>query len=583
MSITPPEQRLRPRDYLLLGAICLVLFGYALLDGRVLTMHEAVLPQSAREMMADHDWLIPKFGGQPWLERPPVPQWITVALASLCGACDSEAVVRAGPALMGTLVVLLVAWMASLFYGRGIGLLSGVALATMWEFSTYATDAEPDIYLCAVVTAALALFVRLEFLPRPADERPEFLGGRPWGVLAFFVLLGMTNLAKGLVFGTLMVSVPAGGFLLWRADLSAIRRYVWLWGWAAFAVVALAWPVAMYWQYPDVLDLWKSDYVGRLEGYYTGVSEPAWYYLAMLPWVMLPWTPIALLGLAVTWRRAFRERSLPERFLWAWAVLTPAVFSIPHGKHHHYLLQCLAPWAVLAALGSVRLWQFMRALPGRLSSPATGSLLFGSVGLVLLIVFRSDFDAPPWFFWAVLIVWPVAISALAWAVTRADGPVALGGVMIFLVGLNCVLYSYKTHCYDRYEDDSAFVHGVRGAARPDRPLLVNQDRHPLEGFWLLFYLDERARLLHNLTYLRDESIPGPEVYVVARARDEAALAAYGKSEVVLQSRHTRGEESPADRWTLFLVRLDEHLERRPADLPMSPMQVTGRAEGPYLQ
>src|SRR5581483_1180355 len=144
-------------------------------------------------------------------------------------------------------------------------------------------------------------------------------------------------------------------------------------------------------------------------------------------------------------------------------------------------------------------------------------------------------------------------SALAWAVTRADGRVALGGVMIFLVGLNCVLYSYKTHCYDRYEDDSAFVRGVRSTARPDRPLLVNQDRHPLEGFWLLFYLDERARLLHNLTYLRDESIPGPEVYVVARARDEAALAAYGTSEVVLQSRHTRGEESPADRWTLFLV------------------------------
>ena len=82
--------------------------------------------------------------------------------------------------------------------------------------------------------------------------------------------------------------------------------------------------------------------------------------------------------------------------------------------------------------------------------------------------------------------------------------------------------------------------------------------------------------------MRDERIAGPEAYVVARARDQAALGAYGTPEVLLQSRHTRGEASPADRWTLFLVRLDDHLERRSADLRMSPLQVTGRADGPYL-
>jgi 4-amino-4-deoxy-L-arabinose transferase-like glycosyltransferase len=584
MSISPPEQRLRRPDYVLLGAVCLVLFGYALLDDRELTMHEAVLPQSAREMMADHDWLIPKFGGQPWLERPPVPQWITVGIASLVGHCDSEAVVRAGPVLMGTVVVLLVAWMASLFYGRGIGLLSGVVLATMWEFCNYATDAEPDIYLCAIVTAAMALFARLELVPRA--DRPEgraFLGGRPWPVLAFFVLFGMTNLAKGLVFGTLMVAVPVTGFLVWQADLRAVRRYVWLWGWLAFGVMALAWPMTMYWQYPDVLDLWKGDYVGRLGGTYSHVSEPAWYYLVTLPWVMLPWTLPALLGLGLTWRRAFRERSAPERFLWAWAVLTPVAFSIPHGKHHHYLLQCLAPWAVLAALGAVRLWQAVRAWPTWLRHPAAGALTWGLPGVVLLVVFRSRLPGPAWLFPALLVGWPAAVFGLCWSATRPDGRLALGGLLTLLVPLYCAGYSYKTHCYDRYEDDSEFVREVRTAARPGQPLLVNQDAHPLEGFWLLFYLDERAHLLHNLTFLRDERIAGPEVCVVARARDKAALAAFGTARVLLQSRHTRGETSPADRWTLFLVRLDDHLQRRPADLYISPLQVTGRAEGPYLR
>src|SRR5581483_3882276 len=112
---------------------------------------------------------------------------------------------------------------------------------------------------------ALALFVYLQFRRPSADgESLGFFGGRPWPVLAFFVLFGMTNLAKGLIFGTLMVLVPVGGFLLLNADLPAIRRYVWLWGWLVFAAVAAAWPVAAYCRYPDITDLWFSDYAGRL-------------------------------------------------------------------------------------------------------------------------------------------------------------------------------------------------------------------------------------------------------------------------------------------------------------------------------
>src|SRR5262249_10808591 len=159
---------------------------------------------------------------------------------------------------------------------------------------------------------------------------------------------------------------------------------------------------------------------------------------------------------------------------------------------------------------------------------------------------------------------PVAVFGLCWAVTRPDGRRALGGLAVLLVVAHCAVYSYKTHYRDRYEDDSAFLRDVRTAAQPDRPLLVAQDAHPLEGFWVLFYLAERARLLHNLTYWRDERIAGPEVYVVARAGDQAALTAYGSPEVVLQSRHTRGETSSAERLTLFLVRLDDRLQRRPA-------------------
>src|SRR5262245_19105352 len=111
---------------------------------------------------------------------------------------------------MGTLGVLLAARIASVWFGRGRGLLTGLILATMYEFVRYATLAEADVFLCPLVAGAIALFVEAEFVwPRDgtADGRP-LVGRRPWPVLGFFVMLGLSNLAKGMVFGMAMVAIP---------------------------------------------------------------------------------------------------------------------------------------------------------------------------------------------------------------------------------------------------------------------------------------------------------------------------------------------------------------------------------------
>ena len=97
-----PGEALRRTDYLLLASFCLLFFGFSLVGGRPLSMHEGVLPQTAREMLSDHDWVVPKNGGRPWLESPPLPQWITVGIASVIGRCDEVWIVRIGPALMGS-------------------------------------------------------------------------------------------------------------------------------------------------------------------------------------------------------------------------------------------------------------------------------------------------------------------------------------------------------------------------------------------------------------------------------------------------------------------------------------------------
>src|SRR5271156_2227571 len=101
------SHRLSRRDYLLLAAFCLLLFGYEMFSGRALSMHEARLPETSREMLEHHNWLFPESGGRPWLERPPVPHWMLVGTSVVLGQhVDSVWVVRLPSVVMGTLVVL---------------------------------------------------------------------------------------------------------------------------------------------------------------------------------------------------------------------------------------------------------------------------------------------------------------------------------------------------------------------------------------------------------------------------------------------------------------------------------------------
>src|SRR5438132_13163473 len=131
---------LRSSDYGILAAFCLVLFGFALVDGRTLTTHETVHCQNTREMRSDGDWIIPHYGGRPWLERPPLPFWITASFVAVLG--DADGVYLLTTPLLGTGIVLTVAWTACRWIARPAALLAGGLLASTDAFRADAIRAQ---------------------------------------------------------------------------------------------------------------------------------------------------------------------------------------------------------------------------------------------------------------------------------------------------------------------------------------------------------------------------------------------------------------------------------------------------------
>jgi 4-amino-4-deoxy-L-arabinose transferase-like glycosyltransferase len=559
------------RDRWLLVVFGLVAFGVAGLSGRNLSTHETVHCQNVREMLTDHDWVVPHYGGRVWLERPPLPHWATAAVVTIAGDDRTEWPYRLAAALAGTLVVLEVGWMASVWYGRRVGLLAGATLATVRTHFFYSTGPEADIFLSAVVTTAVALFVRAEFVaPEPAGRTGVF-GRRRWAVVGFFVALGLTNAAKGLFFGLALASLPVAGYLLGQRSWPAVRRYVWAWGWLAFVAAAMAWPAVVYQRQPDVVELWKSDYLGRLnQGY---MREPWWYYLSHLPYCLFPWSPLALVGLWRALRYVGDPRS-PERFLVVWALLPLAFLSVPQGKHHHYLLSVLAPWAILSATAASAAWNWARSLPAAIRSPLFTGGTTAVVAAGLAVALRSKIPLDDTGIAIVVIALAGYAAVLRWSAGLAD-PVRAGFLTCGLLVVGFWVYEGLNTATDAYTGDQKFVQIIT-----DRVL---NNLHPLDASWMLFYLPDRARLLHNVTFLQDETLTGPDVWMVAKPAALIGVEKYGTAERVADSQAARnGRRDPEQTWSLYRIRLHADRPRGRADVPISAAQATGRVPGPYL-
>jgi 4-amino-4-deoxy-L-arabinose transferase-like glycosyltransferase len=581
----PNHDSLSRADWTLLILFSLGLFGFSLFGWRPMTMHEGVLPQTARTMLADHDWVVPKNGDRPWLESPPLPQWITVAVASVFGRCDTLWIVRIPPALAGTACVLMTAWMASVFFGRRVGLLAGCVHATMYEIAQYSWLAEDEIFLCALVTASVACFVHIEF-SRGESLEPgsrSFVGLRTRRLAVLFALLGLTNLAKGLLFGTVMSLVPIAAFLLGTRDMRRILFYFWLPGWALFALIAAAWPFAAWLRFPDVTQVWWYDHGGRLDGHYADITQPWYYYLKLLPTIIAPWIALVPWSATVTWRKAWEDRSSAERFVWGWAILVPLVFSIPTGKHHHYMLHAVTPWSILTAFGLARLYAVLQTGPAWLRNPWPA---LGTIGLPVaaaLWLTRHKTGLSTEHLVLLSLGAPLFGVLLAWGLTQSR-PRLAGGFLFGLVASGFLGgHVAAGKWFDQSRHDAVFLSQVREYVGDDKTLVINGATRSLDEFRFQFSQSNRAKVVHNLSFLRDANLPTDEVLVLARARDADALSEYGTPEIVLQSERTRREKSPMDRWSLFRLAFHPGLERVAATgIRVSPMQAMQRADGPFL-
>ncbi|HDS15996.1 MAG TPA: phospholipid carrier-dependent glycosyltransferase [Proteobacteria bacterium] len=221
--------------------------------------------------------------------------------------------------------------------------------------------------------------------PRVAEFAPFILLALPlWAVtstvtmfdqlLTFFILLGLIGLLKISRWqwrsGLMLLAIAIGGGLLtkgpvvllpllptalsfpwWRPAAAAKKKY---WYPLLLAALLAGIGLALGWALPaaraggpayaDAI-LWGQT-AGRIVKSFAH-QRPWWWYLPLLPLVLLPWTVLLVRGPEKGWRGLLAEPGL--RFCLAWLLPAFILFSLVSGKQLHYLVPLLPALALLGA------------------------------------------------------------------------------------------------------------------------------------------------------------------------------------------------------------------------------------------
>lgn len=365
------------------SALVILLFGGSLLllglgGSRVLTSHEVVFAQPAREMITSGDWLIPTIAGVPVTEKPPLTYWV-VAVFMLVFQGDGEWIVRLPSVLAALATALLTAGFAARWFGNRLGLTAGLVHVTMYYVLQGSRYAESDMLLVAAVAAAMFCF-GLAAVDSPHGRRTD--RWLPW---AYYFAAGCAFLIKGLI-GPVVVFSGSVLYLLLQRDWRGFKFFLSPTGLLLFAFCTLAWPVAACLAYPPFWDDQVMHHFGRFRGDLGG-SKPFFFYLYGMPLAALPWTPLVVWAVVRGWRSGVQRQPL-WRFAACWILPGFTLLTASAWKHQHYSDPLLPPLSLLAAYGLFEYleWRYQTRRPLRALWTAASLAGCGVAILVLNIL-----------------------------------------------------------------------------------------------------------------------------------------------------------------------------------------------------
>lgn len=357
----------------LLGLLALfALIWFSNLEYRKLTRpDEGRYAEIAREMAQSGDWVTPRLNDLKYFEKPPLQYWMTAAAFRLFG--EHHWTARWWPVTTAFGCVLLLFWSVRRLYGDDeLALMAAAALGGCSGFLINTHINTLDGGLAACLTVALLAFLLAQRPGATAQENRN-------AMLAVWAALALAVLSKGLI-GLVLPGGALALYVLLERDWALLIRLHWGKGLALFLLITAPWFIAVSLANPEFPHFFFIH--EHFERFLTNAHKREggwWYFIPILLFGLMPWTPFVIWRLRAGWRRQGESGTLQiQRLLLIWSGFIFLFFSVSHSKLPSYILPLFPALALLAAL------QMRRMEPDTLSR--TAIILTAAGGALLLVV-----------------------------------------------------------------------------------------------------------------------------------------------------------------------------------------------------
>ena len=388
------------KNLLIVMALLVPVLLVGLGDRPVYKIQEVRIAETAREMVASGDYIVPRYNGELRLQKPPLPYWLT-ALAYRVSNVSGTAT-RLPAVLFGVLSALLL-WMW-VWRESGLRIAANCALIAVASYIglRYFRSGEADAILLFFINLACIIGYRIM-----QDGTEDRFGGRRR--FLFGLALGLGFLSKGPAgLAVPLLSLLALAVFGKKAGYtpSSIRRLFSVPGISVMLFVAFAWYAWISWRMPDIAQVFVAKQVD--ETFVSGNhAKPLWWYLAHWVEFFAPW---GFLVIPAAWL-AHRQRHQPTppivRFAWIWLAVVFVLLTATVNKQMQYALLFLPPLAIL-------LGHYIELAKGRFAK--MNRILFGffcfAVVAGCVVALRKSDDVSHALLWLLIPLVPVLLTCV---------------------------------------------------------------------------------------------------------------------------------------------------------------------------
>ncbi len=511
------------RSFLQLALLWLLVVIVSLAVRPLLPVDETRYLSVAWEMWLRDDFLVPFKNGEPYAHKPPLLFWLIQAGWAVFGV--NEWWPRLIAPLLALLCIPLVRLLALRLWPDRIevGKHASWLLFASGFWLAFATLVQFDLLL--VLATLLAM---LGWWQMAQTRRFSVLPG---------LAIGIGILAKGPVILLHVLPVALLAPLWLKPGLCR-----WCWYGQVLLSLLLGAAIGLAWAIPAGIAggeaYRQAIFWGQTAGRVTesfAHAEPWWWYLPMLPLLLLPW--VAWPGVWRSVRAGFRRES-PEQFLLLWLLPVLVGFSLVSGKQLKYLLPLLPAMVLLVAVGLSR----VTFAPTR--AWLAGLICFLSGVLLFSLHWWLPEDAAPWLA-EIESYWGAGLC-LAGLVFLIPGPAALSvqlkrlaiATALVVLGVQLALMQHSASRYDL----TPISQRIARLQQADQPVANVGEYHAQYNFL--------GRLLTPLVEL---NVPAPGVVDWAKAHSDAYLVVYRSAwpnlgQGALYEQHYRGREHELGLW-----------------------------------